>query len=115
MTRPPWFRDVPDNRKFGYQHRLECDAHRARLIAEGMEPGSIELHFAVVHAYEASHKNDPTFSERQAAWREKNTTQLINLLSVEEIDYLVERLSGVNDPIGTEALRKLITMRGDMQ
>ncbi|RVC71319.1 hypothetical protein EN759_00450 [Mesorhizobium sp. M00.F.Ca.ET.038.03.1.1] len=111
----PVTRDVPENRKFGYEHRLECDAIRARLIAEGMAPGSIELHFAVVRAYEDAHKNDPTFRERQAAWREKNTTELINLLSVEEIDYLVERLSGVNDPIGTEALRKLITMRGDMQ
>lgn len=114
MTRlPPWFRDVPDNRKFGYEHRVECEAHRARLIAEGMSPGSIELHFAVVNAYEAAHKNDPTFRERQAAWREKNPTQVINVLTVEEIDYIVERLAGANDPLGMSAKEKLIRMRGD--
>lgn len=105
--------DLPDHLRFGYEHRKECEEHRARLIAEGMEPGSIELHFAVVAAYDDAHKNDPTFRERQAAWREKNTTQLINVLTVEEIEYLVERLSGANDPIGISASEKLIRMRGD--
>ncbi|UVK46778.1 hypothetical protein BPNPMPFG_002486 [Mesorhizobium sp. AR07] len=105
--------DIPDHLKFGYEHRKECDEHRARLIAEGMEPGSVELYFAVLAAYVEAHKNDPTFRERQATWREKNPTQLINVLTVEEIDYLVERLAGANDPLGISATEKLISMRGD--
>ncbi|MGX7874419.1 hypothetical protein ACVDG5_018155 [Mesorhizobium sp. ORM6] len=105
--------DIPDHLRFGYEHRVECDAHRERLIAEGMKPGSIELFFAVSAAYVEAHKNDPSFRERQAAWREKNTTQLVNVLTVEEIDYLVERLHGANDPIGISATEKLIRMRGD--
>ncbi|QPC91480.1 hypothetical protein [Mesorhizobium sp. INR15] len=103
---------VPEHLKFGYQRNKECDEHRARLIAEGMEVGSVQLHFAVVAAYDEAHKNDPTFRERLAAWREKNTTQVINVLSVEEIDYLVERLHGANDPLGVSASEKLVRMRG---
>jgi hypothetical protein len=82
---------------------IETDAIRKRLISEGTTD-PFELHFAVVSAYDEAHKNDPTYRERSETFSAKTKH---TGLSNEEISYLIDRLEGVNDPLGQSALVKL--------
>jgi hypothetical protein len=71
------------------------------------------ISLAVSRAYTEAHKDDLTLSQRQdlARWRgEKWVTPYAkpnDRLTPAEIEWLAERLAGVNDPIGVEVLRKL--------
>jgi hypothetical protein len=102
-------------RSFGWEHEEETRRHRERLVAEGFKPGSAELHFAVVKAYEDAHANDLTLRQRQQARKSDRIDPRAPEefpLTEEEIAYLAERLEGVNDPVGSAALAKLNHMLG---
>ena len=104
--------DLPDHLKFGYKTMVEKEEIRKRLIAEG-HPDDATIIFAVSKAYTEAHKNDLTFSQQQdlARWnREKWITpqpRKSNALTADEIEWLADRLAGVNDPIGVAILSKL--------
>lgn len=57
----------------------------------------------------------PRFSEQQAIMRkiypEVRVTRSAPLLDPEEIDWLIDRLAGVNDPVGHAILKKLEASR----
>lgn len=58
--------NFPLHRKFGYEHMVEmCEIERG-LRATGLI--GADLYFASVSQYEKRHKNDPSYSERHAAW-----------------------------------------------
>lgn len=108
--------DVPVHLKFGYKTMLEKEAIRERLISEGYDPKDPRLIFAVSKAYHEAHKDDLTFSQKQdlARWKgerwvaphSSNVTSRL-VFSDEEQDYLIEKLFGVNDPIGQMIIEKL--------
>lgn len=108
--------DLPDHLKFGYQTMVEKAAIRERLIAQGMDPESPELRFAVERAWEKDMEAKPTFRERQEHWQFENNCRAFKNrkpppLTVAELDYLIERLAGINDPEGQRLRAKLEKMR----
>lgn len=108
--------DIPLHRKFGYAHTMERQAIRAELLADG-HADDHTLHFAVVREQERRAKGKPTLRQRQDAHKAARAlvwgllgcpTRPRSLwLSGEELDYLRERLAGVNDPVGQSILEKL--------
>lgn len=98
--------EAPIHQKLGYDHMVECNEHRRKLILNGYKPGSAELHFAVVAAYERAHRHDPSYRERQADWLSRQP-QIGPDLTREEIEYLLEKTKGVNDEVGASAFVKL--------
>lgn len=101
--------DVPVHMKFGYQAVIEKEAIRKRLLAEGFDGDSARLFMAVEAAYIQAHANDMSYAERQKLWREgqcKTPTDSVVALTLEELQYLVAQLGGVNEPIGRDCLDK---------
>lgn len=98
-------RDLLAPSKFGYAHNREMDEIRASLADRDLDP--VELHFEAIKIYEARHKNDETYKQRQErlrrGWREKQAEMPRDSLNAEEIAYLIGRLDGVNDPVGQSA------------
>jgi len=112
MDIPTTSRDPNSNYTFE-EHHAEMAGHRARLISEGFEPGSVELYFEEQRAYEANHRHDLTFRQRQdlgrwlgEKWVTGHAVPALNLTE-EEREYLRERLDRVNDPVGQSILAKL--------
>lgn len=84
---------LPLHRKFGYEHMLEMQRIEAALRANGVT--GIELHFAAVRTYEALHRGDPSYRERQKAWLATSTAETkpdLFRVALEEIR------DGHNDP-----------------
>ena len=98
--------DTPIHKKFGYKAMLEKEAIRKELLESGWDGNSIEFYFAVEDRYIENHKNDLSLRERQALLPKPPVVEDV-LLSTEEMEYLVFKLEGVNDPIGVSALTKL--------
>lgn len=98
--------DMPDHFKFGYKAMLEKEAIRKELLESGWDANSFEFLFEVDRIYIEHHKNDPSLYERQALLPKPPVVEDV-LLSTEEMEYLVFKLEGVNDPIGVSALTKL--------
>jgi hypothetical protein len=90
---------------FGQETHEEKDRIRARLIAEGHPDKEPELFFAVESQWQAEAQAKPTFAERQwwmnfrwGARSQKGHRR--QALTREEMQYLLDRLAGVNDPLG---------------
>lgn len=106
-------------KKFGYAYAMEIQRieHNLRLERGIADTGfNSEIHFDAIKVYQENHKNDPSYRERQEAARnrgekwvtpiESKTTSNFSL-EKEEIEYLLEKLAGVNNPIGLQILSKL--------
>lgn len=61
-------RGLPLNRKLGYDHMLEMRVIENELRASGITE-RIFLHFEAVRRYEEKHRNDPSYRERNEAWK----------------------------------------------
>ncbi|MCR6673254.1 hypothetical protein [Devosia ginsengisoli] len=96
--------------KFGYAHAVEMRAIEATLDP-GLDPTA--KRFAAIHAYEERHKDDLTLRQAQAkrAAERKASPPSRSWLNAEEIAYLIERLAGVNDPMGLSARSTLRAMQ----
>lgn len=86
------------------------DELEAELVAKGIT--GHELLFATSRAMEEYQRTQPSLRERQRILRDMRpppepTTEFTD----DEIDYLIERLAGVNDPTGQDVLGKLMRMR----
>mgnify|MGYP003648848689 CR=1 FL=1 len=99
--------DMPDHQKFGYDHMIETDAIRARLISEGHDPNGIGLSFAVSRAYSEAHKDDLTFSQRQdlARWKGEKWVSPYPKppapkFTNEEMKMIADRFFASNEPMG---------------
>lgn len=102
-------------RPFGWETLAEKDAIRAKLIAEGHPDKHPDLYFAVERAFVASHADDPTMRER-AEWHAFNRAMKAprpkrRYFTEAELDYLLERLEGVNDPLGIRCVDVLTNLR----
>lgn len=104
--------DTPVHLRFGYKYNQECAAIRAELIAEGFDENDLGFSFKVSKRYMENHANDLTFKERQKIWlaeqAAKHPSKPMLEFTDEELAYLLERLAGVNDPIGMDILDKLL-------
>jgi hypothetical protein len=112
---------IPDHLKFGYAHNLECDQNRADLIAGGMDPKDPMMVFAVSNQHMKNHANDLTYRERQEIWKAENAVKQeaakIKALAASngtklaltwgEIEFILEKLAGTNDPVGVDIMEKL--------
>lgn len=107
--------------KFGYWHMVEMRKHRADVKAAGIDPDSPEGHSEVLKRRTQFHAQDETFKETQKrlytkwvdesrAHFEEGTYERRMGLNKEEVDYLVFRLTGVNDPVGLCILEKLVEL-----
>lgn len=100
-------------KSFGEETNEEKAAIRERLAAEGLT--GADLFFAVERAFEAAHRDDPTMRERQEYRAFKRSMETPRppraRLTQTEIEYLIDRLQGVNDPLGIRALAVLQAMR----
>lgn len=104
-----------DNRKpFGSAHMVEMREIEASLADRGLSP--MELHFEAIQLYELAHKDDLTYRQKSIR-RRKALAEFAaanpaprSRLNAEEIAYLIDRLSGVNDPIGASAREVLERM-----
>lgn len=88
------------------------------MLANGWSQDDPALEFAVTEVYEAACKGALSMRERQerdradgAPWIAAPARPAPPELTPEELAYLVERLAGVNDPVGAGALAKLEAMR----
>lgn len=91
------------------QWHAKRDEFEAELRAEGVTD-HIKLFFAISRAMEEYGRQFPKMSERQRVMQAiyplpKTKTPVA--LSEEEVAYLIERLAGVNDPIGQGIREKL--------
>lgn len=105
-------------KSFGEEKNEFCDRVRKELIKKGMIPDSPELFFAVENAYTDSLKGRPSFAEtskllnekweQQAykKWEESGKSRTI-LFTGAELEYIIEKLFGSNDPIGRDILEKI--------
>lgn len=112
MARKQPIDTMPLHRKFGYSRFVEENAIRERLRAEAdYPPGySMELELVVCAAYDAAHKNDPTYAENSKRLREKwpATPEKPRFdLTKEEIAFLIDHFTGANDPLVVGILEKL--------
>lgn len=103
-------------RPFGAETLEEKDVIRQRLLAEGHPDKHPDLYFAVERAFVAAHADDPTMRERQEwhafARAMKAPRPKRRYFTTAELDYLLERLEGVNDPLGIRCLDVLRNLRG---
>lgn len=104
--------DIPARHKLGYAAAEERAAIERQLLSEGYPPNSPELHFAVVRKYEQNHAYDLTYDQRTRQWLANQPIAPSAELTEVEIDYLLERLEGVNDPLGQAVVEKLLLQKG---
>lgn len=106
-------RDLLAPRKFGYAHMVEMEEIKASLAGRGLDP--VALHFEAIRVYEDRHKNDETHRQRserlRREWAAKREARPRDKLTAEEIAYLIDRLDGVNDPVGQSAKAALEAMQ----
>lgn len=105
---------ITPGKPFGWDHEQDMARIRAKLHGEGVEPRDIPWMASKLHDEEqAQHLS---FKQRQdlAKWlglpwagvRSGPSTSL----SLEEIAFLLDKLSGTNDPLGLSAAEKLEAM-----
>jgi hypothetical protein len=103
-------RDIwPDILWDDMQWHAKRDEFEAKLRAEGVTD-HIKLFFAISRAMEAYGRQFPKMSERQRVMQAIYPLPKAKApvaLSEEEVAYLIERLAGVNDPIGQGMREKL--------
>lgn len=104
--------DRPDHLKFGYAAVVEKRAIRERLLADG-HPDDFSLHFKIENEYIKAHANDVPFRERQKVWLAKQAENAAKrpksaLFTVEELENLIERYAGANDPVSVAILGKIL-------
>ena len=108
--------DTPLHLKFGYQTMLHRERIENELLAIGYVAGSMELRFAV----ERQREHELAAMQRPGANTYRETSQRLtyyagrrttNRLTADEIVYLIDKLNGVNDPVGASALNKLKDMK----
>lgn len=101
----------PPSRKFGYSHAVEMREIEAQLEADGVP--EVERYLKAVSIYMDRHKNDLTLRQRQELARQERLANPPprSRLNAEEIAYLIDRLAGVNDPIGQSARETLEAMK----
>jgi len=86
--------------------QIKKDAHQ-RALDKGCSYE--EVTFSAAREYEDFMSKFPSYGERQRILR-RIYPEIVNpyfALSEEEIDYLIEKLHGANEPIGHELLQKL--------
>lgn len=99
----------PFRRKFGFDAMIEKMRIRKDLEEKGKS--GMQLFFEVERIYNENHKNDPSFRERQAG--AKPTQAPIGVwLTRDEAEYLINRLAGVNDPVGMQIVEKALDSLG---
>lgn len=88
----------PDHMKLGYDHMVEMHGIEDALRADGVT--GVQLHFAAIRTYEALHKNDPSYRERQDAARGERWVGSASILSPADLMWkaLEEIRDGHNDP-----------------
>lgn len=83
--------------------REDCDRQASD---EGLE--GIEKFFRVQRLFEDRLNQRPSFAQKCREFRERSATNRVdNALTADEIEWLADRLAGVNDPIGVAILSKL--------
>jgi len=92
--------DVPDHLKFGYAHMMEMRTIEAEQRAAGLS--GTELYFACIRHYEARHRGDPSFRQRQEIAR-VNGEAWVGTPSTPSLDDLLRQAleqirDGHNDP-----------------
>jgi len=89
------------------QWHAKRDEIREQAEAEGF--GELGLHFEVIRRMDAYMSQFPSYGVRQSIMARiyPGSGQTGVLLSQDEIAYLIDRLSGVNESIGQDILVKL--------
>jgi hypothetical protein len=100
--------NIPLEKKFGYEKIDLLKREKQRLISEGWADDT-RLFFKLERIWEEHASAKPRYAETSKKFIEnakKSENQYI-LLSKEEIEFLREKLFGVNDPIGVGLLEKI--------
>ena len=87
------------------------DSYRAQLLEEGVDDFSMQ--FKLSRMMEAYQQTQPSMRERQQIYARlfPHKVSYQPLLNEAEIDWLMDRLDGVNEPIGVDILNKLKALR----
>lgn len=101
---------MPDRNKFGHDFNIEMMAIEDELRKEGLKGSA--LYFASKRKYEEKHKNDQTFKEKCAELNKQWAAKLKKLgslyrLTDEEIEYLLFKLEGANNPLAQSIIEKI--------
>jgi hypothetical protein len=106
---------------FGYEYNMDMAEIERDMIAEGFQRDDIRFIFEASKRYTAMASQRLTMRQRQdlarwlgLAWAGGQATSKPNTLTKEELEYLCDRLTGVNDPVGQSALGKLSEILADM-
>ena len=105
-----------DKNKFGYEFNEEIAALERQIAHEKGLPINIfnqEVFFEARKRYEKRHANDETYAERSRRMADyepqfPNPNQETIDLTRQEIDYMLDKLFGVNDEIGINLKNKLM-------
>lgn len=99
-------------RPLGWAWHRERDEIRAHLKKRGRWHGPRD-EFAVSRIQQRLHRNKPTFAERHAAWRDRQTlAQPMAALDAAELRHLVDLFAGANDPMSLAIAAKAAAMLG---
>lgn len=101
---------IPFHQKLGYSKIVEMEQIHEDMRNQGLDPNTPKGYFEAERRYREAHKNDLSYRERQKIWLKTqriSNKPPISRLTPEEIDYLMEKLEGVNHPTGKDILDKL--------
>lgn len=101
---------MTDQSKFGYYFNIEMKAIEDELRKEGLKGSA--LYFASKRRYEENHKNDQPFKDKCAELNKQWAAKLKKLgslyrLTDEEVEYLLFRLDGANNPLALSIIEKI--------
>ena len=117
MPRKPKVDPIPDHLKFGYEHNKVAAEVRAEMIAAGRDPADPRFHFDMVaerdrRFYEGKETYAEGCARRNKQWADAHAEKIRFeykpvSLTPEEIDYLICKLQGVNEPVGLDLRERL--------
>lgn len=105
-----------DRTRFGYEYNQEMERHARQVSAEmGVDPErfNAEVFFEASKRIDREHLGKPRFRERQEWYNFRDSMRAPKprpSLTAEEIAYLIDRLHGINDPVGVRLRGKLERM-----
>lgn len=95
--------------KWGDEHKIR-DMLREELISQGITEHP-ELFFAEARAWEKYLQQFPRFGDRQKILKKIYPPKPPDVrlpFTKDVIEYLIEKLDGINDPLGQDILQKLL-------
>lgn len=106
--------DIDIRSKFGYSYMIEFNNLKEEIATEkGLSKTDPWVYFEAMRRYEENHKNDLTYRQKSEARKTELNDNILLSLNKSDIEYLIEKLFGVNDDQGLFIRQKLKNISKD--